>query len=198
MTEQEWLTSNDPAAMLAWWATEPKKFGNNYRLSDRLFRLFACACCRAVWDGMPCKRCQGGGKKLLPIYASDIADTDVRVLTYSQIMNIPCSACHGTGRIGGLTDPRSRRAVEVAERYADGQATESDVQAAYYGARLAFADDDSFENELAWRCCGTTNQLIENAGLPRWFSVSTKLAPQQANLLRCIVGNPFIKIIWED
>src|SRR5262245_3943001 len=76
MTEQDWLASDDPAAMLEYiCAVEPNPTLPITRrsISDRKLRLFAVACCHAVWDKM--------------------------------------------------TDPRSRRAVEVAERYADGEAT---------------------------------------------------------------------------
>jgi hypothetical protein len=50
MTEQEWLTSTDPAAMLEWvqkgmlsWPTS-RVPGSLGRVSDRKLRLFACAC----------------------------------------------------------------------------------------------------------------------------------------------------------
>ena len=41
MTEAEWLTSTDPAAMLG---------SVEQGASDRKLRLFACACCRRVWN----------------------------------------------------------------------------------------------------------------------------------------------------
>lgn len=51
MTETEWLSSSDPAAMLAWYnGTEgdgSRDLGNT--ISDRKLRLFAVACCRQVW-----------------------------------------------------------------------------------------------------------------------------------------------------
>ena len=41
MTEQEWLSSTDPREMLQF---------IERNVSDRKLRLFACACCRRVWD----------------------------------------------------------------------------------------------------------------------------------------------------
>ena len=71
MTEAEWLRGTDPKPML-------KRLPDT--ASDRKVRLFAAACCRAVWDL--------------------------------------------------FTDERSRAAVEVSERYADGQATGKQLAAA--------------------------------------------------------------------
>lgn len=52
MTEQEWLASEDPAAMLRTVRREHETGQSNVaRVSDRKLRLFACACCRhpGVW-----------------------------------------------------------------------------------------------------------------------------------------------------
>ena len=50
MTEQEWLTSDDPAAMLEWLLADPTGLDIGARRlcrpNDRKLRLFACACCR--------------------------------------------------------------------------------------------------------------------------------------------------------
>lgn len=63
MDEQEWLSSKDPQAMLAF-------LRDSGKANERKLRLFACACCRNIW----------------PL----------------------------------VTDQRSRKAVAVAEQYADG------------------------------------------------------------------------------
>ena len=145
MTEVEWLASADPVAMIAWLEQHRGAPYNpparEMPPSDRKLRLFACACCRAVWDEVPCKRCNGNGK---------LAD---RVEIVRPGMSRPiyrnCNACHGTGRIGGLTDPRSRRAVEVAERHADGQATDEERDMAF---RISENIQDSWQKGLACGC----------------------------------------------
>src|SRR5262249_24273753 len=79
MSEREWLACVDPNLMLK---------ALSGRVSDRILRLFAVACCRHIWHLLP--------------------------------------------------DPRSRTAIEVAERYADGLAGEREraaAKAAAAGAR---------------------------------------------------------------
>jgi hypothetical protein len=72
MTASEWLSCSDPDTMLKWLKQEGK-------MEEQKLRLFACACCRRVWNQM--------------------------------------GQC-------------SRKAVEVAERYANGFASEAELQAA--------------------------------------------------------------------
>ncbi len=129
MTESEWLASVDPRPMLdhlrKWDAPvvgDPSQ--DRPRASARKLRLFACACCRQVWDGAACERCKGEGV---------VWDNDPRN-GFFETYRMECPRCHGAGRIGGLTDPRSRRAVEVAERYADGLATEVELSQAQWNA----------------------------------------------------------------
>lgn len=62
MTETEWLTSDDPARMLAFLRPTPEYLARYYsdeslrarmpRASDRKLRLFACACLRYSWRGL--------------------------------------------------------------------------------------------------------------------------------------------------
>jgi hypothetical protein len=46
MTEQEWLTSTDPKRMLSCLVDQ-------LQVDHRRLRLFACACCRHLWDQLP-------------------------------------------------------------------------------------------------------------------------------------------------
>jgi hypothetical protein len=52
MTEAEWLTSDDPSAMLDFWYFKLSDFDtySNRPMCERKLRLFAVSCCRNVWD----------------------------------------------------------------------------------------------------------------------------------------------------
>ncbi len=159
MNEQEWLTSEDPAAMLALRGRGGPSLTerNRFTWSDRKLRLFACACCRQVWhllaDDVPCWR------PATPL--------------------VGCPDCHGTGRIN-----RSRRAVEVAERYADGLGTEEEREIVFNAASSLPLPQAVAANCLVsqqhWP--NPLRRILEEFGTP----------PTQAHLLREIVGNPWI------
>lgn len=147
MTEAEWLASEDPQAMLRWLTdTDVTPDGPDVRVgracpSDRLLRLFACACCRQVWHL--------------------------------------------------LTDERSRNAVEVAERYADGQATAAEAREAdARGDEAACEAGSPYKSPfwLAEACVGLTGTAEVTRVAIEDESVS---ATVKAHLLRDIIGNPF-------
>jgi hypothetical protein len=147
MTESEWLTCKEPAAMLAWlnaftdsiYGYSPEKgrkpTEKGRKPSDRKLRLFAVACVRQCW----------------PL----------------------------------LADARSRRAVEVAERYAEGQATERELTAARNAATEVHGGLPS--NEARHCCVSEAMFAAEIIARPQ----DAIAAPQKAAILRCIVGNPF-------
>lgn len=109
-----------------------------------------------------------------------------------------CACCRQVWHL--LTDDRSRLAVEAAEAFVDSPTyTEELIFLHGEAVRACEQSRRSFETELAWRCAARIEALTENAGLPRWFSVSTKHAAAQASALRCIVGNPFsVPLRWSD
>lgn len=137
MTESEWLASEDPAAMLRelYQRHNCDEYGADRGdgtpgVSDRKLRLFACACCRQVWhlltDSSECSApgCLNGVK------LGPSNDPRLRQLLPPHGSGSRCQECNGTGRTN-----RSRRAVEVAERYADGAATDKELDTAH---RLAW------------------------------------------------------------
>jgi hypothetical protein len=167
MIEAEWQACRNPAAMVAYMDS---------RASARKRRLFPCACVRRVW---------------------------------SQ-----------------LTDPRSRRAVEVAERFADGLATGSELRAAHEEAEsitdigvvpatneaAPAAARDVAAPEVAGALFSPFNRVPRLAADAARFEAmrravasgkmrlppGSKEAEQavQADLARCIFGNPFRPLIF--
>ncbi len=130
-TEAEWLSSADPASMLA--CVQGKA-------SPRKLRLFAVACCYQVWDL--------------------------------------------------LADERSRRAVETASRYADGEATEAERSAA-----VILAIDLFHEGAPAPWIRGLIVNAVEDLfphGQLTQRAIRSGVPPAtQAALLRCLCGNPW-------
>jgi hypothetical protein len=159
VTEQQWLSSSDPASMLAWLTGAPGSGPQNATgvlaptapPSDRKLRLFACACCRQVW----------------PL----------------------------------LTDPRSRRAVEVAERYAGGEATVAERQEAVSGG-MDVIDELHYNTPRGPRNPEEAAVMLAyNAGMRTPSNLVARAATRatqagvppavQAAILREIMGNPF-------
>jgi hypothetical protein len=144
MTEAEWLQWRDPAMMLR---------HLRGKASNRKLRLFACACCRRIWDL--------------------------------------------------LTEEGSRKAVDVAERFADGLATDQDLSCAAEGARSAVTmfhilGDGNMYSE-AW-------ESAAHASAAEWATISCASDPDypshaaryaggdpaaQCGLLRDVFRNPF-------
>ena len=156
MTEQEWLASTDPQAMMSWLIGDYSPVARDIRTDrviDRKLRLFACACCRQAW------------------YL--------------------------------LTDKRSRRAVEVAEEYADDPESyltrardankaahecANDVNASYESFPwLGFYVTDS-RREFFHQSLRSVIGVIRETGHSQ---ISTELA----DILRDIVGNPFRPVV---
>jgi hypothetical protein len=168
MLETEWLATDHVSAMLAHLQTGSRHRHPDgpterfYAVSARKLRLFACAVCRQAWDGAVCPDCLGA----MP--------------TASECPNPECDG----GRVGGLTDPRSRHAVETVERHADGLATDDELAAACrFAGGVAGPSDDASWWAYVWAAGGHVGQASGR--------IECVPAAVQAALLRDVVGNPF-------
>ena len=180
MTEAEWLVSTEPQKMLDSLFTGPMRGGYRHPadcVSDRKLRHFACACVRAVENGVECG-----------VLQSERACAGGRPFTHFA----NCPDCHGTDRVGGLTDERSRRAVDVSERYADGLATEEDMRKSWLQA-CSFTPANEADR-LARYAALNPDSGFGWMTSPMWREgrFDSLIPPAtQASYLRCIFGNPW-------
>src|SRR5262249_39320543 len=143
MTEAEWLASADPEPMLKFLVG---------KASNRKLRLFACACCRRVWDVLP--------------------------------------------------DSRSRSAVEINERFADGLVKELYLSESGQQAWQAWEKHQHLSHEISGACWGVQAALRQRPASRslEWVAACAravggwdwKVNPQerltQAGLLRDVFG----------
>lgn len=167
MTESEFLTSQDPQPMLAYLLGEVKLSAVETVESDHGFQIPADA---AVLSGI-----SNGGKRL-------ISDRKLRLFA--------CACCRSVWSL--LTDKRSQRAVVLAERFADGKATDYQLTRARRGAESAWENNHHFDEEIktAWMMAEECCQEIAADGA--YFMVLRTVLPSEqavASLLREIIGN---------
>jgi hypothetical protein len=115
-----------------------------------------------------------------------------------------------------LLDPRSRKAVEVAEQFADGLATEDDLRAAREAALQLFSEPgEPLPREPHWKmyalpaeAAGMDESIIDAlmhvSSATAWSKVDTPEAVSQpeeraqAELVRDIFGNPFREVEFNE
>jgi hypothetical protein len=154
MTEVEWLAERWNAQRMIhvpWAAKAPRT-----KAGRRKLRLFACGCCRLIWDHLP--------------------------------------------------DDRLRQAVQVAERFADGQATKDELAAAYdavarmrndavqpratpLGMRVAI--DMAVETVHAQALEAAFYMTATSLPLAGYCGGEKEAEAVLCDLLRCVFGNPF-------
>jgi hypothetical protein len=160
MTEAEWLTGDDPLALLAHlrgqgnsWARRLLTWLRMRRRDDRhcKARLFACACCRRIW----------------PL----------------------------------LVTPVLRRAVEVAERFANGEVSAGQLAAARaaaaespWGAAARAATRAAWESawDAAFQSATEAIKALDWVSVPEAAADAVRAERRvQCVLLRDLFGNPF-------
>lgn len=108
MTEQEFLSSDDPQAMLGWLRVMPGLSVGTP--SDRKLRLFACACCRAV--AAPILPNAPGCIDVAERYADGVMPTDEEVDRFGSWTHTPGGLSHALQFIVG--HPAADRATQAA------------------------------------------------------------------------------------
>jgi hypothetical protein len=181
MIEAEWLACTDPREML-------KSLGDN--TSDRVLRLFACACCRRIWPLLSDARSRQA-VEVVERYAEGLAGEE-ELAAARAAANVAAQAA----------------AAEIAQadlHWADDSSL-ADSYAAIRAAREAadaacFLVADVAEPALAAaRAARAAGFDAKAASLATGYEPGPEVAYQtaqaaeadaQADLLRCIFGNPF-------
>lgn len=155
MTDKEWETRTQHAQGMLWVLRSAQSVART-KIGRRRLRLFACACCRLVWD------------------------------------------C--------LDDRRHRDAVDIAERFADGLATKSELESAHSAVRdLSLGgflpDDEGVKTRTARSMARATTFAQPFDAAFDMTAMPVPLAGYQADgkggeevlcdLIRHVFGNPF-------
>lgn len=174
MTESEWQASNDPQMMLS--------HLRDAGVTDRKMRLFACACCRRVWDQFPDRSNQD-----LVVAVEDYPDAtfDHPVIHAAAVAS---SACEG--ECSGVP------AYWVAKYLGRGfYKFTAAMSAAIVAAKAMALGERGYrrrvEEALYW--AESRDEVpATSVGLPRPVPDSVGAeAAAQAGLLRCVFGSPF-------
>lgn len=154
MTEAEWLVCLDPRPML-------REVGD--RPGPRKFRLFACACCRAVWD------C------LTPAQARTAVEVAERHADGQTVpMELVIAGCNLTQFMKQSHKLRLREEVKAALLAADVTSLTG-----HFGGQVHLICTQA-AHARSLSVVGSKREQVRDAMFAR-----------QAHLLRCIVGNPF-------
>jgi hypothetical protein len=164
MTEAEWLSSTDPAGMLEFLRSKS---------SERKLRLFACACCRVIWEHF-----NANGRFAVEVaerYADGLASKKElqNASAIASIVREPPLGC------GGREAAPSYTAHKRAWFAAEGSSRTS---------RVVFSE----AWEVAVRKADRTNDRLDReAVLVTANNETNAISSDQVHLLRDIFGNPF-------
>jgi hypothetical protein len=163
VTEAEWLACTDPQRMLECLRG---------KVSDRKLRLYACACCRQVWDLLLDERSRT---------AIEVAEQYADGLTTDETLAI----IRNSARLARRTVKRTARLTRFSPPFDAARAAETVVSTSVEGAVSAVSSVASAVGHQAMP--DTTNGDFDDAYEAIWHFKMFHVCP----LLRDLFGNPF-------
>jgi hypothetical protein len=200
MTEEQWLTSTDPLLMVEFLRGNPTSgdtvtwWNCKWRLDeagkgdDRKFRLFACACCRRVWDRIP-EACNRDAVAAVEDYLDGRLPAGALEAALSASSAVEWKE-DGSGR---RSEPGYWAVKYLGRGFYKMTAAASALVVA---SRVMFMADEEYGREAGheFDVCFYTGAGVFLSPfewpLPVPAAVEAERATQ-AGLLRCIFGNPF-------
>jgi hypothetical protein len=169
VTEEEWLACQDPTPMLALLRG---------RVSERRLRLFACACCRRIWDRLE----QEGSRHAVEV-AEDFADGRASLEQLKLARQI----------LQKITDP-SPRGGELACGYTTDVSAWDAATGAARSSQVVFSPAWDAACRRADRTHRRADQEVVDAVARGERKTASK---EQAAILRCLFNSPFRSIAHE-
>jgi len=192
MTEPEWLTCQDPQALIEflcnatvlyrsrWQGWQP---GRRFCISQRKLRLFACACCRRQFAQFPTENMRQA-VLLAEKQADNLAtEEELRSLVAQIVGNWDFRQAGPASSILPLEVVSSLPANRTA-----GPNTTWATLARFHAFLV-------YTHQVGGLSSGKDYAPEESAC---WRNAWTEEAGQQANLLRDIIGNPFLAVALEE
>jgi hypothetical protein len=183
MTESAWQSATEPGRMLEFLKTSD-------RASERKLRLFACACCRAIWRLMPDERSRRA-VETAELLAEGLADLDELAIWRTAAERRRTEAQQQEDRSGArihvLDLPSSTRVMAATAAVSCAHPNAGPDGEAAWWAHADAADAGASEVVGArFRATGDYRGALPSFGLRRRVEWSA-----QGHLLRDIFGNPF-------
>jgi hypothetical protein len=160
MTEVEWLACADPGPMLEY-------LGG--KVSDRKLRLFACVCCRRIWDLLEDERSRAA-VEAAELFADDLIKEE-------QLDEAGNAAEAAFEDVLG-TEPHAPDAARSAFAAAAPRDYQHPAYAAAHEAPHAAA-------------VAVANRRVPSGSMPDWGTARDAERAVQCHLLRDLLGNPF-------
>jgi hypothetical protein len=182
VTEQEWLTGTEPAPLLEFLRG---------RASERKLRLFAVACCRRVWDLIPCGIARRAAEE-----AERYADGEVTADEREDLLrtlrieaeskeNISAALGDGTERLRCFREetasPEETTAWALDRRWNFPWVVASGAATLRAGIEIAA--------ELRWG--QWSDRWRREQAEAEWWGRKVDELAAQCGLLRCLFGNPW-------